>query len=217
MRQFMFSLTVLGFSAWAQPPQQQTQTPIVVQVQIPPEEIWTAIFKIAVPAILAGAVGASITLYGVSLTNRHNRRLNEQNHKYEAEKWQRQEQLQIKKDFYFSLIKSVYDFQARLSNYIGTRLAAKDRPLTDQIRNDLSANKDAVEQLKLALSSAISVGWIILSADSFAQIRKLDACAMTMMTDYASVQDTTPPQSYQHFQTQLLIVVALAKSDLGYG
>src|ERR1039457_3007351 len=36
MHRFLFILSVLSISAWSQPAQQPTQTPIVVQVQMPP-------------------------------------------------------------------------------------------------------------------------------------------------------------------------------------
>jgi hypothetical protein len=58
MRRVLLTLFFITSLALSQPAQQQAQTPIVVQVQMPPESILTAILKVAIPAILAGAVGA---------------------------------------------------------------------------------------------------------------------------------------------------------------
>lgn len=212
MRRSFLILAVLSTSGFSQSAQQQAQTPIVVQLRTPPGNPWMHAIDVAVP----GFIGALSAWIAVWLTGRNNATTNAENHKHEMERWIRQQTLQAKKDFYFSLIRSAYDFRARLSMYGGTRLAAKDRTPTDQIRNDLNATRDAVEQFKLSLTSAISVGWIILSADSFSQIKKLDDCAMTLMTDIASMKEPLFPQSYDQFQTQLRIVVAIAKSDLEY-
>jgi hypothetical protein len=212
MRRFFLTLTFVTLSAWPQSPQQQAQPPIVVQVQMPPANRWIRLLEVVVP----GVIGAGLALLGVWLTNLNNRHITAENHKYEDAKLQRQEQVQLRRDFYFALIKAATDFRARLLQYAGLRLAAKDHPPMAEIDDDLRGNKDAIEQLKLALSSAISVGWIILSVNDFPQIEKLDACALTLMSDFAGVQDKKLPQSYHDFENQLLKVVALAKSDLGY-
>jgi hypothetical protein len=71
MKRFFLTLMFITSSALSQPAQQQAQPPIVVQVQMPPESIWAAIFKLAIPTVLAAAVGAGITFFGVRQTNKH--------------------------------------------------------------------------------------------------------------------------------------------------
>jgi hypothetical protein len=72
MRRSFLSFTVLSLAAWSQPAPQQAQPLIVVKVEMPPEGIWTSLFKLVIPTILGAGLGAGITLYGVSKTNKHN-------------------------------------------------------------------------------------------------------------------------------------------------
>jgi hypothetical protein len=85
MRRFLLTLTLTNVFAWAQPAQQQAPTPIVVQVQVPPESVLTALLKLAIPAILAAGVGAGLTLYGVRQTNKHNAAENTANREHQLQ------------------------------------------------------------------------------------------------------------------------------------
>jgi hypothetical protein len=117
MRRFLFTLTFISLAGWSQPAQPQAQPPIVVQVQMPPESIWTALLKLAIPTILAAIVGSGITFYGVWLTNKRNSTENEANRKHQldierakdeiaAEAKSRDNRWAFRKDVYVKLITS---------------------------------------------------------------------------------------------------------------
>jgi hypothetical protein len=100
MRRSFLILAALSISAWSQqpaqqpqrPPQQSQQTapalaqlPPVIKVEMPPTSApnpWVHIADLLIP----GIVGASLAFFGVSLTNRHNRKLNEKNRSFEVER-----------------------------------------------------------------------------------------------------------------------------------
>jgi len=95
MRRFLLALTVLSFSAWSQPAQQQAQLPIVVQVQMPPTNpSWMHLVELVVP----GIIGAGLALFGVWLTNKHNAATNAANRKHELEKLSLDHSFGLKRD-----------------------------------------------------------------------------------------------------------------------
>jgi hypothetical protein len=85
MRRFLLVLTVISFAGWSQPAQPQAQPPIVVQVQMPPETLWTTLLKLAIPTLLGAGLGAGLTLYGVRLTNKHNAAENAANRRHQLQ------------------------------------------------------------------------------------------------------------------------------------
>jgi len=204
MRRSLLTLTAIGFSAWSQPAPQQAQPPIVVQVQMPPTNPWVHLVELVVP----GIIGAGLALFGVGLTNKHQRSLNETNHAYEIRKWHGEQQFQLKKEFYFTLIRTAYDLQENVRRYAGFRMFAKEHPAADNA-SQLQEHMRTVEQLKRALSCAISIGWIVLSKGQFEQLRLLDEFAFKLM-----LKQDEPTDAAIH--DLLAKVVESAKRDLGY-
>src|ERR1039457_1382858 len=131
MRRILLVLTCLSVPGWSQPSSQQpVQPPIVVKVEMPPESIWTTLLKLAIPTILGAGLGAGSALLGVRLT-----------HKYETDRWQRREQLQVRKDFYFSVITAANEFRTNLIRFVQWFRTEK-QPYTDP--NQLKAERDTV-------------------------------------------------------------------------
>lgn len=204
MRRVLLTLTILSGAVWSQPAQQQAQLPPVVKVEMPPERIRTTLLKLAIPTIL----GASAALLGVWLTNRHNQQLNTANQRYESDEWQHQWQLQLKKDFHFTVIRTAYELKAhhiRLAALVTVPQEKRPPDFAEQV----TVHKKDVEELKLALSAAISVGWILLPKEHFAQLQGLDSLALSMMAAISMPK-------YDAFQKKLETIVELAKRDLGY-
>src|ERR1019366_5451330 len=114
MRRFLFLFTVLSVSGWSQlPAQQPAQPPIVVKVEMPPENIWTTLLKVAIPTILGAGLGAGLALYGVRQTNKHNAanrehqlRLEIARDKITAEAKSRDNRWAFRKDIYTGLMKA---------------------------------------------------------------------------------------------------------------
>jgi hypothetical protein len=113
MRRFLLTLTFISFSGWSQPPQQQAQPPVAVKVEMPPTNPWVHLVELVVP----GIIGAGLALFGVSLTNRHNRTLNEANHKYETEQWDRKMRWTAKKERYETLTADLGTLFSLMINY----------------------------------------------------------------------------------------------------
>lgn len=127
MRRFLLTLTALSVSARSQPAQQPAQPPIVVQVQMPPETIWTTLLKLAIPTLLGAGLGAGLTLYGVRLTNKHNAAENAANRRHQlqvetskaelAAKYRSQDnRWDFRKDVYVHLIKTSHDILRSFHN-----------------------------------------------------------------------------------------------------
>jgi hypothetical protein len=190
-------LVALSVPGRAQSAQALPPPPIVVKVEAPPTSPWMRVVELVIP----GIIGAGAVLIGVWLTNKHSQAINEENHRYEKAKWQKQEQVQLKKDFYFNLIRAAYDFRAHV-----VRLQASLDP------SYIKARRDAVERLKLALSSAISPGWILLSKEQFEELLRLDALALNLM---AASPDELEDR-HRDFRYQLVSIAGFAKQDLSY-
>jgi hypothetical protein len=94
MQRSFLMLTAISFSAWSQPAQQQAQSPIVVQVQMPPTNPWMHLVELVVP----GIIGAGLALFGVWLTNKHNAATNAANRKHELEKLNLDHSFGLKRD-----------------------------------------------------------------------------------------------------------------------
>jgi hypothetical protein len=209
MRRLFLTFILLSFAGWSQPAPQQAQPPIVVQVQMPPESAWASLLKLAIPAVLAGAVGGGIAIYGVSLTNRHQQRQNKAHHTHEILKWRNEQQFQLRKEFYLTLIKASYNFKEYVRRYAAAKFSAETLPAADNT-SQLRKHAKRVEQLKLALSGAISVGWILLSKEQFEQLLLLDKLAFNLMA-----HPSLPSEAA--FDDTLRNVVEYAKKDLGVG
>jgi hypothetical protein len=91
---------------------------------MPPERVWTALLKVALPTILGAGLGAGIALYGLRQTNKHNAAENAANRenqfrleiakdKIAAEAKSRDNRWEFRKDVYTQLI-------AATSGLIGT-------------------------------------------------------------------------------------------------
>src|SRR5260370_29803224 len=79
MRRFLFTLTLISFSGWSQPTQPNSQSPILVQVEMPPTNPWMRVIELVVP----GIIGAVIALFGVGLTNKNNAATNAANREHQ--------------------------------------------------------------------------------------------------------------------------------------
>jgi hypothetical protein len=171
MRRFLLILTVLSFSGWSQPGQQKAQPPTVVKVEMPPESIWTALLRIAIPAILAGAVGAGLTLYGVRQTNRHNAAENAANRQHELEKLNRDHSLVLKRDVLLHVTQLLvqtlaavrrWDYCRGHLEWLKSNPAAEDDGVkqadSDQWRawNEYSLRRNELEQATAAACLAVS-------------------------------------------------------------
>jgi hypothetical protein len=208
MRRFFLTLTVLSVPCCSQlPAQQPAQPPIVVKVEMPPANPWQP--------IIPGFIGMASALIAVWLTNKHNRRLTDENHKYEIDRYHRQEQLQLMKDFWFGLVTAVADFRSYLNRYAGYLIATKEQPLTDELQSQSKAHRDAIERLKHTLSHAISIGVIFLSEDHFAELENLNSIALRLMGEVQNNQELIAP-SYRDFEDQFTRIVKFAKTDLDY-
>lgn len=118
MRRFFFILTVLSISAWSQQPaQQQSQPPIVVQVQMPPTNPWIHSADLIVP----GIIGAGIALFGVWLTTKHSDKINAANQQHELDKLNRQQNFPLKRDALLRLTQSLVQALAALRNFYNSK------------------------------------------------------------------------------------------------
>src|ERR1017187_7969868 len=117
MRRFFFMLTVLSLPGWSQPAQRPSQPPISVKVEMPPESVWTMLFKVVIPTILGAGLGAGLALYGVRQTNKHNTAENAANREHQlrleiardkitAEAKSRDNRWAFRKDIYTGLMKA---------------------------------------------------------------------------------------------------------------
>lgn len=146
MRQSFLILAILSISAWSQPAQQHAQTPIVVQVQMPPTNPWMHLLELVVP----GIIGAGLALFGVWLTNKHNDATNEANRQHQldvesikdevaAQAKSRDNRWEFRKEVYTNLIRLAVEFlriYATLLTY--TPKLSSDNEATRPVLNALT-------------------------------------------------------------------------------
>src|SRR2546427_8155916 len=77
----LLMLSVIAFSGWSQLAPQQSQQPIVVQVQMPPANPWVHFVELVVP----GIIGAGLALFGVWFTNKNNVATNAANQRHQLD------------------------------------------------------------------------------------------------------------------------------------
>jgi hypothetical protein len=220
MRRSCLILTALSISAWSQQPApQQAQLPPVVTVEMPPTPpptFWRHAFDLAVP----GFIGAFSALIAVYLTDRNNRRTNLENHKHEMERWLRENTIQAKREFYTSLITTAYTFEDRIVRYgafsytLHQGIEAGERLPADIMAQD-KLHADGIETTKLALTSAISLGLILLDGSRFTELERLNGLALALMGELAETRKAgNPPSSRAAFHKQVALIAGFARTDL---
>jgi hypothetical protein len=146
MRKILLVVTFMSFAAWSQPAQQQTQPPIPVRIEMPPESVWIMLLKVILPTILGATLGSGITLYGIRQNNKHNAVENAANREHQlkveiakadiAAKYRSQDnRWAFRKDVYVNLLNDTTSLIRFYANY---RLTHADAQLVD------SANTEAV-------------------------------------------------------------------------
>jgi hypothetical protein len=121
MRRFLLTLTLVSFSASAQPAPQHAQPPTVVKVEMPPANPWMRLVELVIP----GVIGAGLALFGVWLTNKNNAATNAANRQHEfhiermkAETAARYKSLDnnwaFRKDVYINLIKATIKLESAI-------------------------------------------------------------------------------------------------------
>lgn len=218
MRRFILCTFVFTAVCWCQDrtsPRPEV-IPTNVKVEMPPENFWKRLFEILLP----GMVGMSGALIAVWLTNRNNRKTNLENHQHEMQLWSRKHALDSKKEFYTSLITTAYTFQERILRYgafgytVRETMNRGERLPADVISQD-KLQQGAIESSKLALTSSISLGLILLTGDQFKELEQLNQLAVNLMAEIGETRKTGENSPcYAAFQRQVLKVAVLAKADL---
>jgi len=113
---------------------------------MPPESVWTMLFKVVIPTILGAGLGAGLALYGVRQTNKHNTAENAANREHQlrletakaeiAAKYKSQDnRWEFRKDVYVNLIEATSDMIGRDLEIVET--FRSDGPQTDKSRQML--------------------------------------------------------------------------------
>lgn len=186
-----------------------------------------AVFQVAIPTVL----GASLALFGVWLTNRNNRKSNEDNRRHDIEKWQKQRHFELTKEFYYEVVKSSHHLKKCLMTYRVARAVVSQYQSneTDSLGPEASvayvkgiyeAAKSASESLEaatVAFSQAIAPGWILLPKDRFQPFAQVNNMIARVSLDVHNVtrNDEIPP-SLLELELVFAQLVECAKADLGY-
>jgi hypothetical protein len=139
---FLMLTPMMVWSQTSTPAQQQP--PITVKVEMPPESIWTALLRLAIPTILGAGLGAGLTLYGVRLTNRHNAAENTENRQHQlvieirkaeiAARYKSQDnRWTFRKDLYVRLMASAIELTETYHTILDSRRSLRTT-LTDEQR-----------------------------------------------------------------------------------
>jgi hypothetical protein len=199
----------MSFSAWSQAAQQQAQSPIVVQVQMPPESIWATLVKLAVPTILGAGLGAGLTLYGVGKTNKHNAAENAANREHAAKMRDWETKQTAKREHYEALI----------TEFLGLEKAARE--LETKLSSPSPERHKAVEGLREQLRSfkrRVNISYLFIPVTIIESLsRALDAFSEAYdVPEDANAAPTFASAKTKSFKDEFNGFVIAARKDLGY-
>jgi hypothetical protein len=174
---------------------------------MPPESIWTAILRIAVPAILAGAIGAGIALYGVRLTNAHNAAENAANREHAAKMWDIETRQKAKREHHEAIITEFMSLE-KAAGELETNLSSPERrAAAERLQERLRSFEQRLHLSCLFIPEAI------LEAVSRAFTAFSASCGVSKGDDAVPAFS---PEKKRSFKDEFIQFTVAARKDLRY-
>ena len=222
MRRSLLTLTAIGFSAWSQPAPQQAQPPVVVQVQMPPESIWTTLGKLAIPTVLGAGLGAGLTLYGVGKTNKHNESENAANRKHELEKLNREHSFGLKRDVLTHVTQSLIQTFTALKDWDNSRNyleyveanGEEEHGQMKQAEEEVSKAWTEYAVRRNELEQATASACLAVSDELWKSAQAVGASIVEVRRQLV-VQRRTPTKTVEQIATEIADFTKAAQKELG--
>jgi hypothetical protein len=194
--------------------------PIIVKVEMPPQNAWIRLAELAIPTVL----GAGLTLFGVWLTNKHNTATNDANRSHDLEKLNREHSFGLRREVLMRVTQSIVQTLAALNECEKAQsyleyLDANCEGTPDQME---SARKDIADSwAEFRRNKAESDETV--AAASLAVSDKLWKSANTLgeSIDDASTQvvirASTITEILERLHKEMLNLTQVARTELGIG
>jgi DNA repair exonuclease SbcCD ATPase subunit len=186
---------------------------------MPRESFWTGFLKVALPTILAAALGSGITFYGLKQTNKHHAAENAANRQHELEKLNREHSFALKRDVLIRLTQSLVQTIAALRewdisrDYLAQLRVNGEEPNAEMRRVSEEISKAWTEYWlrRSELEQAIAAARLAVSDELWKSAQAAGACI-------EQVQELTTngePPCYDIADYQIEVFTKAARKELG--